>query len=226
MTLKTPSTLINPNRNLAEIKTKPLYQGFFQYQHLAYKHSLYLTTNPKTDPQSSLLSREVMCRGDAVVVLLYNRERQNFLLVEQVRAGAVMSEHLQSQKSSGDYSASWLLEPVAGGIAQGEDPESAVHREAMEEAGVKISNLEFILRYYPSPAACDEQILVYAAEYEPNNSVVVAGLDSEDEDIRVVYLSFTEARKTLKKHQFNVSSTIISLQWFFLEKSAFLEDSD
>lgn len=197
-----------------------LYQGFFEYKQLTLIHSLYQKRPNTSITYSSELKREVMCRGDAVAVLLYNLELQEILLVEQIRAGAVASIQNKSMHSGqeAEFQQAWLLEPVAGGIDDGESPENAVHREAMEEAGVSINNLEFIVEYYPSPAGCDERILLYAAEYDANTDIQYAGLDHEHEDIKVVRLSFDEAKRKLRRHEFNVSTTIMTLQWFFCQK--------
>jgi len=56
------------------------------------------------------------------------------------------------------------------------------------------------------------------ADIDSTNLPQYAGLDSEDEDIKIVILSFAEAKQRLLSAGFNVASTIIALQWLFFQK--------
>ncbi|WP_165395048.1 NUDIX domain-containing protein [Thiomicrorhabdus indica] len=201
-------------------KLVTLYSGFFSYLKLDVSHSLYHKDPSKPQEFSEELHREVMSRGDAIAVLLFNLECKELLLVEQFRAGAMVSIHLNQQTTS--QSDAWLVEPVAGCIDQGESPIEAVKREALEEAGVKVTNIHKLACYYPSPAACDERIFLYAAEYDSCHNQRYGGVAAENEDIAVVKLSFKEAKMMLEQQSFNVSTTIMSLQWFFNRYSNFI----
>lgn len=193
-------------------KVEKIYSGFFDYLKLSLCHT-FLDSSNKMGQWSPMLEREVMSRGDAVAVLLYNLQKQEILFVEQFRAGALVSVNQHKDKKPEEC---WLLEPVAGCIDTGESPESAAKREAMEEAGVEIENLEPIAQYYPSPAACDEQIFLYAAQYDANHHFQqFGGLASENEDIAIRKMSFSEAKTALEMQKFCVSTTIMALQWFF-----------
>ncbi len=110
----------------------------------------------------------------------------------------------------------WLLEPVAGMIDEGESQIQACAREAKEEAGVKNATFKFIYSFYPSPAACEEVLHLYAADIDYKNLPKYAGLESEAEDIKVVIFSYAKAKQKLLAGEFNVASTIIALQWLFL----------
>lgn len=201
-------------------KLSSLYKGFFSYLQLEVIHSLYSKDNKNEQEFSELLNREVMSRGDAVAVLLFNLELQEILFVEQFRAGAMVS--INQNQDNVRKSDAWLIEPVAGCIDKGESPIEAVKREAMEEAGVEVKNIQNIACYYPSPAACDERIFLYAAEYDAAHNQSFGGVDTEHEDIAVIKLSFSEAKKLLSQQAFNVSTTIMSLQWFFNRYSKFI----
>lgn len=183
------------------------YNGYFKLDILEYRHTLY------RGGWSDTVKRELFARGPAVVVLLYDLSREVVVLVEQCRAGA-----LTHATQNGQSEQAWLLEPVAGMIDLCETPQQAGIREAKEEAGVELSALEYICEYYPSPGACDETLHLYATEIDATLLPEYAGLDSENEDIKIVQIPFEQARLKLASGEFNVSSTIITLQWFFYQK--------
>ncbi len=183
------------------------YNGFFKVDEVHYQFSQY------QGGWSPAITREVFSRGEAVVVLLFDSQKQRVILVEQCRAGALNNSLAQNESA-------WLLEPVAGMIDEGETALEACHRESNEEAGVKDAHFEFIYRYYPSPGACEEVLHLYAADIDSQYLPNFAGLACEAEDIKIVRLSFTEAKQRLLAGQFNVASTIIALQWLFFQKLA------
>ncbi len=187
---------------------KPLYSGFFNAKQLCFTHTLY---NGKTSPS---LERELFQRGHAVVVLLYDSRTEQVILVEQCRVGAVFNVQEKSQSPE----KAWLLEPLAGMIDAGESVIEAGIREANEETGVTLTELEFICQYYPSPGACDEQHYLYAADISIDEVVDYAGQESEGEDIKIVSLSFIEAKNKLLNAEFQVAATYIALQWLFFQK--------
>jgi len=184
-------------------------KGFFDLRHLQYSHSLYRGGDSPT------LVREVFCHGPAVVVLLVDELRKQAVFVEQCRAGAVMNEVINQ---SLPIDSAWLLEPVAGLVEMNEDPIEAVKRECLEEAGVVPERIEFITRYYPSPGACDEELLLYIGYIDANQVPEYAGLESEDEDIRLVKIPYSELSCALAQNRFRVSTSIIAVQWLLLQQ--------
>ena len=183
------------------------YQGFFKTKQIHFKHSMY------QGGWTQNIDRELFSHGEAVIVLLYDLIAKQVVLVEQCRVGA-----LPRAQQSKDCSQAWLLEPVAGLIDEGETAEQAGIREAHEEAGVAVSQLEYVCEFYPSPGACDEVLHLYASDIAVDDVSDYAGLDDEHEDIKVVKLSFEQAKTMLLNGDFNVASTIIALQWLFFQK--------
>jgi len=191
---------------IVDIKITNKFTGFFKLDEIQYRFKKYQGGG------SELVTRELFVRGDAVVVLLYDSKNKKVILVEQCRTGAIDFDSENNQQA-------WLLEPVAGMIDNGESHLDACIRECEEEAGVKNAQFEFIYSYYPSPAACEEMLHLYAADIDYKSLPQYGGLDSEAEDIRIITLSYQEAKEKLLNKDINVASTIIALQWLFLNES-------
>ncbi|SFR49895.1 NUDIX domain-containing protein [Thiomicrospira sp. ALE5] len=180
------------------------YEGFFHLDRLTYRHSLY------AGGLSQPITRELFQRGEAVVVLLYDLEAQQLVLVEQCRAGALA--HFQDQQA-------WLLEPVAGMIDEGETAIEAAVREVKEEAGCTLEpdQFQFVGQFFPSPGGSSEILHLFAAAVSVANLPKFAGNQQEVEDIRLVTLDFQQARQAIEQGKLNVASTWIALQWFIYQ---------
>lgn len=177
------------------------YDGFFKLDVLTYKHSLY------RGGQSPWLERELFERGDAVVVILFDPTTAEIILVEQIRAGAVGKEEHP-----------WLIEPVAGGIEVGETPEAVARREVLEETGYQIQNLQYICCLYPTPGACSERFYLYYAEVDTQAHQPYAGLDHEDEDIRVIKWPLQDAIAQLNAGRIKTQTLYTAIQWLWIHK--------
>ncbi len=154
--------------------------------------------------QSPPLRREVFVGCDAVTVLPYDPARDRILLIEQMRAGPLArgDRHL------------WQVEAVAGRIDAGETPVSTAHREAMEEAGLTFSRLEFVAEYYPSPGAVSEYLYSYVGLCDlPDDIAGVHGLAAEAEDIRSFLMPLDDAIARLDRNAFGNAPLILTLHW-------------
>lgn len=141
-------------------------------------------------------------RRDAAAVVLVERESGDVILAEQFRYPAY-------EKGPG-----WLVEAVAGIVADGEDPAETVRREALEETGYRVGALDHIGTFYLSPGGSSERIFLYHAEVSAGDHVADGGgLDHEGEDIRLVRLPRAEVGKALASQQFADAKTVIGLMW-------------
>ena len=132
-----------------DVSVKPvknLYKGFFQVDLYQFEHALF------AGGKSELISREILERGDAIAVLPYDPISDTVLLIEQIRIGAIKSKH-----------SPWLLECIAGMTDGSDDYESVVKKEAYEEAGLNLTELEFMLSYLSSPGGTTERLHLYLA---------------------------------------------------------------
>ena len=184
------------------VKTENCFKGFYQLDRLHLKHRLF---NGQMGP---VISREVFVRHDAVCVLPYDPVRDEVVLIEQFRIGALTKGETP-----------WLLELVAGLIDTQEEPAEVAKREAIEEADLELTSLMPITRYFPSPGASDEWVHLYLGRCDSRNACGVHGLAEEGEDIRVHVLSFEQAMAALASGLIGNAASIIALQWLAIHKT-------
>lgn len=126
-------------------------------------------------PDGKVIAREIEDHGSAVAVLPYDLQRKTVVLVEQFRPAPFLI--------SGEEQ---TLEVVAGIIDEG-DSAVAARREALEEAGLQLGVLEYVATVWTMPGISTEKLTLYLAPYSVADRVTAGGgLDSEDENIRVV----------------------------------------
>jgi nudix-type nucleoside diphosphatase (YffH/AdpP family) len=122
-----------------------------------------------------LVTREVLERGDATGVLPYDAERRTALLVRQPRVPIM----LNSGRTD-------VFEAIAGMIDD-EEAGDAARREAMEEAGVVLRELEFVTHAWTSPGALTERIALFLAPYTASDVTGPGGgVAEENESIEVL----------------------------------------
>jgi len=177
---------------------EPLYNGFFRLHRLTLSH-------PRFEGGRVRIQREILDRGDAVCVLLYDPQADAVVLVEQFRAGAL-----------GKTESPWLLELVAGIVEPGESVEDVARRESVEEAGVELGPVFPITGYLPSPGGCDEWIDLVCALVDSRGVGGVHGLETEGEDIRVHVIGVQDAFALVRENRLRNAAAIIALQWLEL----------
>lgn len=178
------------------------YQGFASLKTYKLTHRLF------SGSTSPVITRELLQRPPVVGILPVDFSQQQLVLIEQFRIGALQ-----------DNQSPWLLEIVAGVIDDGEQPETSAARETQEEAGLAISNLQLIQHYWVSPGYSTENMRIYCGEVKTEQAAQIAGLDSEDEDIRVHVVSFQQAWQWLDNGFINNAPSIIALQWLRLNQN-------
>lgn len=194
-------------KNVEILEKNNLYKKFFEVDEYVMRYPQY------NGEMSRPVKREVMDRGHAIGILLFDPVKDKIALVEQFRCGVYLN---------GDYP--WVLEVVAGMVDhENETPQDVALREAQEEAGAKVTALEHITRYYSSPGGITETLELFCGRVDVDTLPAYAGLDVEDEDIRIVVLDVAEAEKLLTNGKINNGITIIALQWLILNKAALLE---
>ena len=106
-----------------------------------------------------------------------------------------------------------MLELVAGMVADGETDSQVARREAAEEAGCTLDQLELIATFYPSAGACSEQIRAFVGRVVSAGVGEIHGLADEHEDLLVHAIPRVEALRMLDANTINNGHTLIALQW-------------
>lgn len=180
-----------------QIENKEIvFDGYFQMEKYTFVHELY------AGGESQAFTREVFERGSAAAVLPYDPIRDEVVLIEQFRAGAIKT-----------MTQPWMKEIVAGIIEIDEEPQAVAKREAQEEAGCQIQNLELISRYFVSPGGTTEECFLYCAEVDSSNVSGIHGLADENEDIKVEVVKAQQAFAWVKSGVINSAAGVMSLLW-------------
>lgn len=157
---------------------------------------------------SDEVDRYVVCKSEAVAVLIYHTEKKAYLLVRQFRYP------LHDKEKD-----PWMTEIVAGGMNKGESPQEAAEREVMEETGFKVLRFEHICSCYVSPGIMDEKVHIMLAETDnAHRKENGGGAEDEDEDIMLVWVKEEEALQWLQQQDPGDAKTILAIQWHRLRQ--------
>jgi nudix-type nucleoside diphosphatase (YffH/AdpP family) len=147
--------------------------------------------------------RETYDRGNGATVLLYDQDRRTVLLARQFRYPVYVNGHPDG-----------MLVETAAGLLDDDDPATAIRREAAEELGVVIGELEPVFEVFMSPGSVTERLHFYAAPYSPDTRAGRGGgLADEGEDIEVCELPFDDALARVADGRIADAKTIMLLQW-------------
>ncbi|WP_369308554.1 ADP-ribose diphosphatase [Providencia rettgeri] len=199
MTNKIEQPITFGKNDVEIISKRKLFNGFFQMIEYRFRHRLF------AGGWSNEIRREVFERGHAGVVLPYDPQTDNIVLIEQIRFPAIETSETP-----------WLLEAVAGMIEQNESPEEVIRREAMEEAGLEIRHVEKAISYLSSPGGTTERMHVFIGEVDSSQAKGIHGLASENEDIKVHVVSREQAYQWVENGTIDNAATVIAIQYLQL----------
>jgi nudix-type nucleoside diphosphatase (YffH/AdpP family) len=172
-----------------------VFDNFFKIDKLVVSHRKFDGT------MSEDKTRLIFERGDSVGALIYNRDTNQVVLVEEFKAPT-----LDKGRGRG-----WIAETMAGTIRAGETPEQAVCREAMEETGYVLTDPELIGCFFSSPGGTSERIFLYfAAVKESDKRGMGGGNPREGEDIRIVYTTPDTLFELLEKREIEDPKLLIA----------------
>ena len=191
------------NTNVEVLEKTICFEGFFRIEKYRLRHRLF------SGDWSQPLVREVFERGHAAAVLPYDPIRDEVILIEQFRVGA-----LDAQDGS------WLLEIVAGMIEAGETAQDVVKRESIEEADCIISDLIPLYDCFVSPGGTTERVALFCGRVDSTHAGGVHGAAEEGEDIKVHVVPLDTALTFLNSGKITSASAIIALQWLALNRAS------
>jgi nudix-type nucleoside diphosphatase (YffH/AdpP family) len=146
--------------------------------------------------------REVYDRGNGATILLRDETRDTVLLTRQFRMPAYLNGHPDGM----------LIEAPAG-LLDGDDPETAIRREAEEETGYRAEDVRKIGEYFMSPGSVTERIAFFTASYSAENRISRGGgLAGEGEDIEVIEVTLTEALAMVERGEIVDAKTVLLLR--------------
>ncbi|WP_378178086.1 NUDIX domain-containing protein [Aquimarina sp. SS2-1] len=182
--------ITNLRSSVLSNKTFSLKEYVFDYQHTS------------TEEKEEHI-REVYDHGDGASVLLYNVEKNTVVLTRQFR----LPTYLNGDKTG-------MSIEVCAGSLDGDTPEECAKKEALEETGFKIYNLEKAFELYASPAVMTEIAHLFIAKYTDNLRVHQGGgVVTEQEHIEVLEIDFNKALEMMTTGDIKDARTIILLQY-------------
>jgi ADP-ribose pyrophosphatase len=157
---------------------------------------------------------DVIRRGPAVAILLYDPDLDRVVLIEQFRLAAVYGGR-----------SPWQLEAVAGLLERGETPEEVARRETREEANLDpIGPLVPIQTLMPASGSLDEVIWLFCGRIDSRGAGGVHGLAEEHEDIRVVVKNVGDIEALLDGGGIESAHTLVMLSWLLRHRAGLREE--
>ena len=152
-------------------------------------------------------TRETYDRGNGATILLYDPARRTVLLTRQFRYPVYVNDHPDG-----------MLVETAAGLLDDDDPVTAIRREAEEETGVHVDEVEHVFDVYMSPGSVTERLHFFAAAYDGSARHGDRGdLAEEDEEIEILEYDIDDALAMIRDGSIQDAKTIMLLQWAVLD---------
>ena len=162
----------------------------------------------RSDGETERLTREVVDHGSAATILLYDPARDVVVLARQFRTATF---YLGSEP--------FVLEAAAG-LLDGDEPETAARREALEETGYRVGKVFPLFSVFGSPGALAEEVHLFVGLIDTSiRETAGGGLLEEHEDIEVVELPLDEAFAMVRDGRLPDAKTVILLQWAVMNRA-------
>ncbi len=192
---------IPANPDVQIVSNETAWSGRFSVEVVKFRHRRFDGT------MSGVRTWELFCRGRAAAVLPYDPMTDQVALIEQFRLPALVAGV-----------APIMIEIPAGLCDHGEDAAVTAAREAKEETGLAVDQLELIGDFVLTPGGSDERCTMYvgrirAPQAGPDGIIGQGGLAAEQEDIRVRLHPAIDAIEAAIAGRYPNSVTTIALLW-------------
>lgn len=178
---------------------QPLYEGWLKLL------LVEVCLNGKTE------SRPLIEHPRGSAILPYDPVRRVALTVRQTRLAL-----LHCGRSS-------ILEVIAG-VDENNDFAATARREAMEEAGVRLGDIEKVATIWTDPNSSTEQVHLYLAEYGTCDRVASGGgLAEENEKVTVLERSLDELWHEIDAAEETDAKTLLLFQALRLRRPELFE---
>ncbi|MEN3752186.1 GDP-mannose pyrophosphatase NudK [Mangrovibacter yixingensis] len=175
------------------IKDKVLSDNYFILRNITYD----LTRH---DGEVIRQKREVYDRGNGATILLYNRDQRSVVLTRQFRVATWVNGNEDGR----------LIEACAG-LLDNDAPEACARKEAMEETGYQVGEVEKVFELYMSPGGVTEVVYFFIAPYSEQLKKSAGG-GVDDEAIDVIEMAFDDAIEKMRNGEICDGKTVILLQ--------------
>ncbi len=189
------------NGSVRNIKKEVLSNDWYTLNKMTFEYH-------REDGEWEKQSREAYDCGDGAGILLYNKNKGTVILTKQFR----MSSYLNGSDDG-------MLIEVCAGLLDGDSPEDCIKKEAIEETGYKVEQVEQVLEAYMVPGSVTQKLYLFIGEYtEAMRISEGGGADYETENIEVLEYTFDEAMKMALSGEIKDAKTIMLLQYAQLHK--------
>jgi nudix-type nucleoside diphosphatase, YffH/AdpP family len=157
----------------------------------------------RRDGQWETQQREAYDRGNGAAILLYNKEKSTVILTRQFR----LPTYLNGNNDG-------MMIEVCAGILDEDNPDDCIRREALEETGYQIKDIQKVMETYMSPGAVTEILYLYLGSYDSHMKISEGGGEvDEQEDIEVMELPFARAIDMMRSGEIRDAKTVMLLQY-------------
>lgn len=197
-----PPTALPPHPDVTIESSQRAWDGRFPLDVVRFRHRRF------DGATSGLRTWELWRRGRAAALLPYDPAADAVVLIEQFRLPAL---------AAGVEPV--LVELPAGLVDRPESAEATARREAQEETGLIVGQMESIGEVLLTPGGSDELCALFVGRVKvPATDAAgiagMAGLAAENEDIRVRVWPAVEAIEAALAGRFSNVVTMVALLWF------------
>ncbi|WP_041633265.1 GDP-mannose pyrophosphatase NudK [Maribacter sp. HTCC2170] len=187
--------------SIRNIKTELLSDNWYTLNKISFEYE-------KEDGTWETQVREAYDRGNGAAILLYDQSKGTVVLTRQFR----MPTYVNGNNDG-------MMIEVCAGLLDGDHPEDCIKKEAEEETGYKVENVQKVYESYMSPGSVTEILYFFVAEYEDTMKVSEGGgAEDESENIEVLEVGFQEALNMIKTGDIKDAKTIMLLQYAQINK--------